>query len=140
MAIGRTCRMSTHDFPNNNTPVPGLVPFERMSEFLCSPEWHIMRLDSAVDATLALYALAIRLTHAGKKNYHASVPQLMHHFDRSESTFHRAYGNLRNLGFFILLESGQFNWESNVFRVLTHEEWAEEHPNQCAVKIDNNWQ
>jgi hypothetical protein len=99
-----------------------------------------MRLTTAVDASLALYSLAYRITRACKNKYRASVPQLMHHFGRSESTFHRAYGNLRDLGFFLLLESGQGTWESNVFRVLTHEEWAEAHPNQCAVKIDNNWQ
>ncbi len=130
--------MNARDLPNNNGEV-GLVPFERMSEFLCSPEWHIMRLDSAVDATLALYSLAIRLTHAGKKNYHASVPQLMHHFDRSEATFHRAYGNLRKIGFFILVESGKDNWEPNTFSVLPHDQWAKAHPNQCAVTFDNNW-
>src|SRR6266481_4434718 len=140
MAIGRTCRMNEHDFPNN-TSLPDLsVPFDRMTEFFCSADWHIMRLDAkAVDATLSLYSLAYRITRACKNKYRASVPQVMHHFNRSEATFHRAYSNLRKLGFFVLLESGQENWEANVFRVLTHDEWAEAHPNQCAVKLDNNW-
>ncbi len=128
--------MSVHDFPSKPT---GVIPFERMTEFFCSPEWHIMRYHNPVDATLALYGLAFRLTHGGKDKYHATVPQLMHHFARSENTFHRAYGNLRDLGFFVLAESGKENWEGNVFDVLAHDEWAEAHPNQCAVKFDNNW-
>jgi hypothetical protein len=115
------------------------VPFDRMTEFYCSPEWHIMRLGSAVDASLALYSLAYRVTRACKGKYRGSVPQLMHHFGRSESTFRRAYANLRNLGFFSLIKSGKENWEANVFQVLTHEDWAEAHPNRCAVKLDNNW-
>jgi hypothetical protein len=54
-------------------------------------------------------------------------------------TAQRAFENLKNLGLFVLIESGKDNYEASVFQVLTHQEWAARNPGRCTTKYDNGW-
>lgn len=115
--------------PKKLTPNPG------PSHFHCSAEWHFSRFKSSRAASL-IHPWALRISkNTGK--FSVSATQAAKHFRLSRSTASRAYTELAESGFFVLLEYGQF--DSNVYQVLTHKEWSALHKDQCAVKEEFPW-
>jgi hypothetical protein len=55
-------------------------------------------------------------------------------FEVSPRTVQRAFGELRELGFFVLIESGKRLFEKSVYGVLTHKQWAQRNPGCCTTK------
>lgn len=104
------------------------------TKFHCCSEWHLARL---TPISFLVYPFALRLskTHGGKFSYPASL--LADFFNYDEWTVRQSYKELEQIGFFRRVETRMF--EANVYKVLTHEEWATGHPEQCATKTTNPW-
>jgi hypothetical protein len=105
------------------------------TKFYCCAEWHLARLAPICSL---VYPLALRLskTHDGIYTYSAkSVAEFLGY---DEWTVRESgCKKLAELGFFVLRERGTF--EANVYKVLSHNEWAADHPGQCATKTTYPW-
>lgn len=102
--------------------------------FHCCAEWHLARLKSPTTALVYPFALRIA-TNSGK--FACSAISVSHFLGVHRTTVLRAYQELTTLGFFELLEHGMF--DTNIYRVLRHNEWADQHPGLCAVKVEYPW-
>jgi hypothetical protein len=101
-----------------------------LSPYYCSPEWHLARFGLA---TVLTYSLAYRLS---KKSGHfnGSAERVALYFGMNEKTIDRAFANLLKVGFFELRESGQAKFESSIYEVLSHTDWAGFHAGECREK------
>jgi len=104
------------------------------TNFHCGSEWHLSRLDSRAAALVHPFALRIS---KGSKRFAASATSVAQFFGLHRTTILRAYHELNELGFFELLEYGMF--DTNIYRVLNHTEWAKEHPGLCTMKAEFPW-
>lgn len=104
------------------------------TKFHCCSEWHLARI---TPISFLVYPFALRLskTHGGRFSYPASL--LAEFFEYNEWTVRQSYKELEQIGFFRRVETRMF--EANVYKVLTHEEWAADHPEKCAIKTTNPW-
>jgi hypothetical protein len=128
-------------FPKKeNFQIPEDSVRQRMedSPFFCSEYFHLAEL-SPVCALI--YGLAYRISKSSrmrdrggpKGTLHCSAESLAIYFDRHVATVRSSLKELVKLGFFELLNAGKFR--PNVYRVLSHDEWAEKHPGRCATKL-----
>lgn len=106
-----------------------------LSEFQCSAERHLAK---SKGMAAVLYQFACRLTSKNKGRYHASDAVVAEYFGVSRTTIQRAKQELERLGFFIPVMKGE-KFLPNAYRVLTHDEWAHEHPGQCVQRIEMPW-
>jgi hypothetical protein len=104
------------------------------TKFHCCSEWHLARL-SPISFLVYPFALRLSKTHGGRYSYPATL--VGEFFDYDEWTVQQSYKELEKAGFFRRLETRFF--EGNVYRVLSHKEWAADHPGQCAVKTTLPW-
>ncbi len=103
------------------------------SHFHCSAEWHLAKLSSVC---AIVYPFALRISKTYQK-FTCSAKSVAEYFDYEERAIRRAYKELEELGLFVRIETGFF--EANVFKVLTHKDWATENPNRCTTKIEFPW-
>ncbi len=111
--------------------------------FHCSAEWHIARLKSSY--ALAVYGLALKVAGGDGGVWHAAEKNVAEYFGCSRFSIMRAYAEIEKLGFFIKVrgapetrrEDGQFS--SGIYRVLSHDTWAKDHPGQCTTKMEMPW-
>jgi len=101
------------------------------SPFYCGWEWHTRRIGGACSE---IYALASRLvSQTNEKVFWSSASSVASHLGCHQSTVLIGMRALCEFGFFEKLgvneESG-----TNLYRVLSHEEWQERHPGQCVVR------
>jgi hypothetical protein len=68
-----------------------------------------------------------------------SISNLAEYLGYSERVVRRGYSQLRASGFFELIEDGSKTFEPNVYKVLSHKEWAAKFPAHCTVKMDMPW-
>jgi hypothetical protein len=110
------------------------------SYYHCSAEWHLWQLKDRKDVrtTLAavLYPFAYRLSKDSGV-FHASAVRIAEHFRTSEWTVLRAMDALTKAGFLVVINKEYF--QASIYRVVSHEEWARAHPEQCLVKADYPW-
>jgi|SRR5882762_1745483 len=111
---------------------------QEFSEFYCCAEWHIAQFERASGAAALIYPWALRVSGETRK-FRASVAQAAQFFKVNLRTAQRAVENLKRLGLFVLLESGQDNYEPSVYQVLTHQEWSASNAGKCTEKYDNGW-
>lgn len=104
-----------------------------ITRFECSAEYHLRSW-----LELAVYHLMYRVGKASGK-FFASNENVANYLAASESGVKKAVKKLVNAGFLELLQSGKDTYEANVYRVVTHREWKESHPNKCAEKDDLPW-
>jgi hypothetical protein len=69
-------------------------------------------------------------------------PKIAAQFEKmSKSTAYRCGELLQERGWFILLKDKERRWDGTWsprhYRVLTHEEWTEQHPGQCKAPVSN---
>ena len=114
---------------SNSSSSPFLSPFH------CSGEYHLLKYGGL---TLAVYNLMYRVAKKSGK-FMGSAPSIARYFGVNERSVDRALDNLEEMGFIILLKSGQATFESNVYKVLSHAEWALAHPDHCAQKESFPW-
>ena len=129
---------SLQNAPTQSEPTVHLVdcwdsPILEPESYFCTSEWHLAKLPPVC---ALIYSFALYLARNSKR-FSVSATGLAEYFDRDESTIRRGYKALEKLGFFVKTIQGTFN--SSVYRVLTHEEWAKTHPNQCPEKLRNPW-
>lgn len=106
-----------------------------LTSFYCSASWHIEN-----GLAFRIYELAYMLTHPKGKlvtTFRASAPQLADYFRYRERSIYTALEDLTNLGFFVLIERGFF--ESNIYGVISHSEWAKTNLNRCAEKLEYSY-
>jgi len=103
--------------------------------FHCGVEWHLAQL--CLICAL-IHPFALRLSRNSRK-FACSAARVAEYFGVSVRTVQRAYRELKNSGFFILVESGQDKFEPSVYQVLTHAEWAARNPGKCVEKIAYQW-
>jgi hypothetical protein len=104
------------------------------SSFHCSPEFHLKDL-SPICALV--YPFALRVSKKSDR-FAYSATLVARHFGYHPRRVQMAYRELTAAGFFVELEKGLF--EPNVYKVLTHKEWAVSHPNACAIKETMPWE
>lgn len=108
------------------------------SSFHCCEQWHLAGL---LPICSLIYPLAYRISQSkGKQErggpkgtLHCSAESLATYFGRKACTVQRGLKKLRQLGFLELLDARKF--KPNVYRVLSHKEWAEIHPGMCATRL-----
>lgn len=108
------------------------------SPFHCCEQWHLAGL---LPICSLIYPLAYRISQSkGKQErggpkgtLHCSAESLAAYFGRKACTVQRGLKKLRQLGFLELLDARKF--KPNVYRVLSHKEWALEHPGMCATRL-----
>lgn len=108
------------------------------SPFYCCEQWHLANLKPICSL---IYQLAFRISRSkGKQErggpkgtLHCSAERLAMYFGRNSCTVQRGLKQLQQLGFLELLDARKF--KPNVYRVLSHEEWAEIHPGMCATRL-----
>lgn len=110
------------------------------SFYHCSAEWHLWQLkDSKGRRTrfaAVLYTFAYHLSK-GSGVFYASAVRIAEHFGISKWTVLRAMEALTAAGFFVLINKEFF--QSSIYRVVSHEEWAKVHPARCVVKVEYPW-
>lgn len=104
------------------------------SNFHCCGEWHLAQLRCPTAALV--YPFAQRISHTSRR-FSCSAISVAQYFDVHRTTVLRAYHLLSKIGFFILLEYGKF--DTNMYEVITHKEWAKANPGRCIQKIKFAW-
>jgi hypothetical protein len=112
-------------------PIPD---HEELSNFHCCAEWHLARLQCPT--TALVYPFALRISKNSGK-FACSAISLAGFLDVHRTTVLRAYHLLAEIGFFELLEYG--NFDTNIYAVVLHRTWAETHPGQCPQKTEFPW-
>lgn len=97
--------------------------------FLCSAEYHLAR--EVTGLAIVVYNLALRLSHKSGV-FNAAASSVAHYFDYSIDSVQKAYRQLRESGYFE--ELARPNGRPTEYRVLTHDEWAKQHPHMCCEK------
>ena len=101
--------------------------------FHCCAERHLARLKPRA---ALVYPFALRISKHSKR-FACSASSVGDFLGLHRTTVLRAYHQLADIGFFELLERGHF--DVNIYRVLRHDEWANEHPGLCATKSEFPW-
>jgi hypothetical protein len=83
-----------------------------------------------------LLAFAYRLSK-GSGVFCASAVRIAEHFGISKWTVLRAMEALTTAGFFVVINKEYF--QSSMYRVVSHEEWARAHPACFVVKVEYPW-
>jgi hypothetical protein len=104
------------------------------SRFYCSSEWHFSRMRS--NAAALVYNFARRISRNSGK-YSCSDRSVAEYLDLHKDTIRRARKELVEAGWFVLLEYGMF--DTNVYTVLSHKDWAIEHKDVCTKKEEFPW-
>lgn len=84
----------------------------------------------------ALYPFAYRLSRKSGR-FHCSAVRLAEHFKVSKWTVIRAMEALTLAGFFVVISKELF--QSTTYKVVSHKDWAKDHPGACAVKATFSW-
>jgi hypothetical protein len=125
-------------FSNVNTmsnPDEGLASISELSRYYCSPEWHLAQLKNTPIAG-TLYTFMCRIAKS-TGIFHGSVVGLAQYFHVSRWKIQRALQALVKLGFLLVQDAEPF--QPTVYRVISHQVWAEQHPDSCVVKESFPW-
>jgi hypothetical protein len=123
-----------------NKPVSGITssPNETLwqdnGRFECSVEWHFS--DRSLYFPFMVYSWASRLSvNSGK--FFCSVATVSTRFAVSPTTSKRAFQVLESMRFFVRIhfEHGR----PVVYKVISHADWAQEHPGLCTVRDTMPW-
>jgi len=102
--------------------------------FFCSAEWHLQQMKSRLASSL--YNWARRLSKQSRV-FSASAEHVAEYFGVNRKTALSALEELAENGFFIIDRSERF--KPNVYRVISHNEWAKRNPSRCVEKIAFPW-
>lgn len=109
---------------------------QKETAFYCSSVYHLVNLSRAAQS---VYDVGMSLTKGEEDaEFFASAKQLADYIGYEVKQIKRARAELTELGFFELKRERDF--DTNVYRVLTHKQWAERHPGQCAEKVVMPWE
>jgi hypothetical protein len=113
---------------------PGDGPDLRRSDlqaFECSEYFHLAELSPIASL---VYGLAYKLTKGGENLFFASADSVASYLGRSASQVRRGLKQLEAYGLFELESAKTFR--TNSYRVLSHKDWATQHPRRCCKKIE----
>lgn len=119
---------------NSATVATASKPDIDTTAFHCSAEWHLIRLGKYA---VAIHALMLRV-QGDDLDFFGSIGQIAEYFRANERHIRTAIHKLIKVGFVVRI--GSRSGQSTVYRALTHKEWAEQHPEQCAKKRDTTGQ
>jgi hypothetical protein len=109
-------------------------PEPRLSDlhaFECSEYFHLAELSPICSL---VYGLAYKLTKGGENLFFASADSIAGYLGRSPSQVRRGLKQLEAYGL-LNLESAK-TFRTNSYRVLSHKDWAAQHPGRCCKKIE----
>jgi hypothetical protein len=118
---------------DRTSQIDSVIGGDQLTNYHCCAEWHLAGMSPVCSL---VYPFALRISKVSKK-FSCSARGVAEFFRRNEKTVQRGYKELVEVGFFVLLQKGQF--ESSIYEVLPHTEWAALNPKQCAVKIEFPW-
>jgi hypothetical protein len=131
---GKTRRWGDKDMKQDRTTqIDSFFDDNQLTSYHCCSEWHLARMSPACSL---VYPFALHISKESRK-FSCSARGVAEFFGRNEKTVQRAYRELVEGGFFVLLQKGQF--ESSIYEVLTHKEWSERNPGQCTHKTEYPW-
>ena len=136
--------MNIEDAENSKTPTVQQMDIYLDSNleneyYHCTWEWHIARLSPVCSL---IYPFAFRVsggmdTPLADRRFYGSAGSLATYFDYSESQVRRGLIELEKIGFFQLIARKKF--KPTQFRVLSHDDWASKHKEQCTTKAQYPW-
>lgn len=108
---------------------------QRETAFYCSSVYHLVHLSRVAQS---VYDIGMSLTKGEETSeFYASAKQLADYLGYNERQIRRGREELTEVGFFELIR--ERNFDTTIYRVLTHKQWAEKHPDQCAEKVEMPW-
>ena len=104
------------------------------TSYFCTAEWHLKRhMGDHVTLAALLYPFALGISQESGE-FFCSGRRLAQYFDCNPTTLYDAIGLLEYIGFFEY--AGTKTDGRNVYKVLTHSQWAKQNPKQCAIKTE----
>jgi hypothetical protein len=115
---------------------PSGMPFpdDRETAYHCTATWHLARMSKAAGLIYSLACVISKISH----QFFCSAPNLAQYLDYERRQIYRALRELETARFLELISSR--NFQTNVYRVVLHAEWAEKHPGKCATKQTFVWE
>lgn len=111
-----------------------------LAHYHCSSEWHLWQLKDRkgrrTPFAAVLYPFAFRMAKKSGR-FFGSANRVAEHFGIDPSTVRRAMDALTSAGFFVVISQAYF--QSTIYKVVSHEEWAKTHPEHCAIKAEFPW-
>lgn len=101
--------------------------------FYCNATWHLVRLSRISQSVYSLACVVAKKSGL----FSASAKNVADFLGYEEKQVRRGSKELEEVGFFEFESAKEF--DTNVYRVLTHKQWAAKHPNKCAAKQDFGW-
>jgi len=118
--------------PNDNqSHVAGSDRLSESYSFECSEYFHLADLSPICSL---VYGLAYKLTKGGDNPFFASANSVASYFGRSASQVRRGLKQLEAYGLLELRSAKSFR--TNSYRVVSHREWASQHPGRCCEKLE----
>jgi len=103
--------------------------------FYCTTEWHLAHFKSNVAGMI--YGFACKIARESGK-YAVSVESCADYFDLDPRAVRKAYHELSEEGWFVLLTVGYY--APNVYQPMQkHDDWAKAHIGRCCVKTEFPW-
>jgi DNA-binding transcriptional ArsR family regulator len=106
---------------------------EKETAYHCTATWHLARMTKAASL---IYSLACVISKDSGQ-FFCSAPNLAQYLGYERKQIYRGLRELEDAGFLELLRSQSF--QSSVYRVVLHKEWAESNPESCASKHKFPW-
>ncbi len=100
------------------------------SPYVCNSERHLTDVHY-------IYSHALKIS-LNSGHFYGSQAGLAEFFRCSKSTIYRGFQKLEASGFFEVQRKKTL-YKPNDYRVLTHDDWASKHPNECVMKIEMPW-
>lgn len=107
---------------------------QQFSNLQCSSEFHLSKLNSKYSPLI--YSTGYRLSKKSGK-FFCSALSLAGYFGCHRNTIYAGLKELTSSGFFQILYKQTF--DVTIYAVLSHTEWANLHPNECAEKLEFPW-
>ncbi|MGA8540701.1 MAG: helix-turn-helix domain-containing protein, partial [Terriglobales bacterium] len=94
----------------------------------CTATWHLAQMTRAAEMIYSLACVIAKNSH----QFFCSAPNLAQYLGYERRQIYRGLQELEDAGF-LELKSRQ-SFQSSVYSVVLHKDWAEKHPGRCATK------
>lgn len=100
----------------------------------CTATWHLARLSRAAEMIYSLACVISKLSH----QFFCSAPNLAQYLGYERRQIYRGLQELEDAGFLELKRKQSY--QSSVYGVVLHSDWAVSHPGCCATKQAFPWE
>lgn len=99
----------------------------------CTATWHLAQMTRAAEMIYSLACVISKSSH----QFFCSAPNLAHYLGYERRQIYRGLQELEDTGFLELIS--RLSFQSSVYRVVLHKDWAAKHPGRCATKQAFPW-